>query len=294
MGNSSSSISPLRQRMIDDMTMRRLSDKTQTSYLRHVIELSEYLNHSPHTATAEELRQYQLHLVKTGVSTGSINAKLSGLRFFFEVTLDDSNRLKRIKRVNQPRKLPEILSIEEVTQLIDAAGSLKYKAALSISYGAGLRRNEVVSLKVSDIDSDRMIIRVDEGKGAQDRHAMLSPSLLKVLREWYQFGRAQNRLLPGGWLFPGQNPINPMSARQLNRAFHSALNETDIDKKVTLHSLRHSFATHLLESGVDIRVIQVLLGHKKLTTTARYSHVASKMLREVKGPLDYLKLEPHE
>ena len=200
----------------------------------------------------------------------------------------------RIKRVNQPRKLPEILSIEEVTQLIDAAGSLKYKAALSISYGAGLRRNEVVSLKISDIDSDRMIIRVAEGKGAQDRHAMLSPSLLKVLREWYRFGRTQNRLLPGGWLFPGQNPINPLSARQLNRAFHAALDETDIEKKVTLHSLRHSFATHLLESGVDIRVIQVLLGHKKLTTTARYSHVASKTLREVKGPLDYLKLESHE
>ena len=294
MGNSSSSISPLRQRMIDDMTMRRLSDKTQTSYLRHVSELSEYLGHSPRTATAEELRQYQLHLVKTGVATGSINAKLSGLRFFYEVTLDDANRLKRIKRVNQPRKLPEILSIEEVTQVIDAAGSLKYKAALSISYGAGLRRNEVVSLKISDIDSDRMIIRVDEGKGAQDRHAMLSPPLLKVLREWYRFGRTQNRLLPGGWLFPGQNPVNPLSARQLNRAFHAALDETDIDKKVTLHSLRHSFATHLLESGVDIRVIQVLLGHKKLTTTARYSHVASKTLREVKGPLDYLKLEPHE
>jgi len=280
--------------MIDDMTMRRLSDKTQSSYIRHVKELNEYLGRSPHTATAEELRQYQLHLVKTGVATGSINAKLSGLRFFFEVTLDDSNRLKKIKRVNQPRKLPEILSIEEVTQVINAAGSLKYKAALSISYGAGLRRNEVVSLKISDIDSDRKIIRVDEGKGAQDRHAMLSPSLLKVLKEWYRFGRSQNRLLPGGWLFPGQNPINPMSARQLNRAFHSALDETDIDKKVTLHSLRHSFATHLLESGVDIRVIQVLLGHKKLTTTARYSHVASKTLREVKGPLDYLDLEPNE
>jgi len=294
MVNSSSSIRPLRQRMIDDMTMRRLSDKTQSSYIRHVKELNEYLGRSPHTATAEELRQYQLHLVKTGVATGSINAKLSGLRFFFEVTLDDSNRLKKIKRVNQPRKLPEILSIEEVTQVINAAGSLKYKAALSISYGAGLRRNEVVSLKISDIDSDRKIIRVDEGKGAQDRHAMLSPSLLKVLKEWYRFGRSQNRLLPGGWLFPGQNPINPMSARQLNRAFHSALDETDIDKKVTLHSLRHSFATHLLESGVDIRVIQVLLGHKKLTTTARYSHVASKTLREVKGPLDYLDLEPNE
>jgi len=151
-----------------------------------------------------------------------------------------------------------------------------------------------VNLKIYDIDSERMIIRVEQGKGAQDRHAMLSPSLLKILREWYRFGRSQNRLLPGGWLFPGQNPINPLSARQLNRAFHAALSETDIDKKVTLHSLRHSFATHLLESGVDIRVIQVLLGHKKLTTTARYTQVASKTLREVKGPLDYLNLEQQE
>lgn len=292
--NNSSSVSPLRQRMIDDMTMRRLSPKTQTSYLRHISELSEFLGHSPHKATAEDLRQYQLHLVNKGIATGSINARLSGLRFFFEVTLDDASRLKRIKRVNQPRRLPEILSIEEVTQLIDAAGSLKYKAALSLSYGAGLRASEVVHLRISDIDSKRMIIRVEHGKGAKDRHAMLSPSMLTVLREWYRFGRSNNRLLPNGWLFPGQNPINPMSARQLNRGFHAALSDADIDKKVTLHSLRHSFATHLLESGVDIRVIQVLLGHKKLTTTARYSHVASKTLREVKGPLEFLNLELHE
>jgi len=280
--------------MIDDMTMRRLGTKTQRSYLRHVSELNEFLGHSPDKATAEDLRRFQLHLVQSGASTGSINARLSGLRFFFEITLDDPNRLKRFKRINQPRKLPEILSVEEVTQLIDAAGSLKYKAALSISYGAGLRRSEVANLKIADIDSERMIIRVEQGKGAQDRHAMLSPSLLEVLREWYRFGRSQNRLLPGGWLFPGQNPVNPMSARQLNRAFHAALDETQIDKKVTLHSLRHSFATHLLESGVDIRVIQVLLGHKKLTTTERYSHVASKTLRKVKGPLEYLNLERHE
>ena len=164
MGNSSSSISPLRQRMIDDMTMRRLGAKTQTSYLRHISELNKFLGYSPHKASAEDLRRYQSHLVKSGMATGSINARLSGLRFFFEVTLDDANRLKRIKRVNQPRKLPEILSVEEVTQLIDAAGSLKYKAALSISYGAGLRASEVVHLRISDIDKERESIRVEQGK----------------------------------------------------------------------------------------------------------------------------------
>ena len=294
MGNSSSSISPLRQRMIEDMARRRLGAKTQRSYIRHVVELNQFLGHSPHKATAEDLRRYQLHLVESGASTGSINARLSGLRFFFEVTLDDPKRLKHFKCINQPRKLPEILSVEEVTQLIDAVSSLKYKAALSISYGAGLRASEVTHLKISDIDKERKVIRVEHGKGGRDRHALLSPSLLKVLRAWYRFGLSQNRLMPNGWLFPGQNPVNPMSARQLNRVFHAALDDTDIEKKVTLHSLRHAFATHLLGSGVDIRIIQVLLGHKKLTTTARYSHVASKTLREVKGPLEYLNLEQHE
>lgn len=290
MGNSSSSISPLRQRMIDDMNMRRLHPKTQSSYIRHVKELSDYLGRSPHTATSEELRLYQLHLVNSGISSGSINARLTGLRFFFEVTLDDAKVLKRITRVNQPRTLPEILSVEEVTRLIECAGGPKYQAALSLSYGAGLRRNEVVHLKISDIDSERMIIRVDQGKGSADRDAMLSPSLLNVLRQWYRFGRAHNKLLADGWLFPGQNPVNPLSGRQLNRAFHRAREDAQINKRVTLHSLRHAFATHLLESGVDIRVIQVLLGHKKLTTTARYSHVAASTLRDVKGPLEYLKL----
>ena len=291
MSKSTNSVSPLRQRMIEDMTMRKLNQKTQDAYIRHVRELGEHLGYSPHRATAEDLRSYQLHMVESGQSSGSINARLSGLRFFFEVTLDDANVLKRIKRVKQPRNIPQILSVEEVTQVLDAAENLKYHAALSISYGAGLRRNEVVHLKISDIDSDRMIIRVEKGKGAKDRNAMLSPTLLELLRRWYRYGRSQNKLLAGGWLFPGQNPVNPISARQLNRAFHQARDTTGVDKKVTLHSLRHSFATHLLESGVDIRVIQVLLGHEKLSTTARYSQVASTTLRDVKGPLEYLSLK---
>jgi site-specific recombinase XerD len=169
---------------------------------------------------------------------------------------------------------------------------LLYQAALGVAYGAGLRASEVVHLKVTDIDSERMIIRVDEGKGQRDRHALLSPSLLRLLRAWWRDGRSKRQLLPGGWLFPGQNPVNPMSARQLSRAFQMARGAAEIDKRVSLHSLRHAFATHLLEHHEDIRVIQVLLGHKKLENTARYSQVAAKLLREVKGPLEYLQIPP--
>lgn len=291
MNDSTKTVSPLRQRMLDDMHMRKLNPKTQSSYLRHVIALGEFLGRSPHTATAEDLRSYQLHMVNCGKGSSNINAQLSGLRFFFEVTLDDANRLKRIKRVPQPRRIPEILSSEEVTRLIEAADSPKYQAALSVAYGAGLRRNEVVHLKVTDIDSDRMIIRVEQGKGAKDRNAMLSPTLLTMLRSWYRFAKVHNGMLPGGWLFPGLNPVHPMSARQLNRVFHLAKDAADIKKQVTLHSLRHAFATHLLESGVDIRIIQVLLGHEKLTTTERYSQVAASTLREVVGPLEHLDLQ---
>ena len=156
-----------------------------------------------------------------------------------------------------------------------------------MAYGAGLRASEVVHLKVSDIDSQRMVIRVEQGKGGRDREAMLSPSLLELLRAWYRQAQSERKMLPGGWLFPGQNPVQPMSTRQLNRVFHHAVNATPIKKRVSLHSLRHAFATHLLEQKVDIRVIQVLLGHQKLDTTARYSHVAAKLLREVKSPLEY-------
>jgi len=222
MSDSNKSISPLRQRMIEDMTMRKLSPKTQSAYLRNVSALSEYLGYSPHRATSEDLRRYQLHMVDSGKASGNINQQLSGLRFFFEVTLDNADVLKKIKRVHTPRRIPQILSVEEVEQLIEAAGNLKYQAILSVAYGAGLRRNEVANLKISDIDSDRMIIRVEQGKGAKDRNAMLSPSLLEVLRSWYRYGIAHDRLLRNGWLFPGKNPMDPITARQVNRVFHQA------------------------------------------------------------------------
>ena len=174
--------------------------------------------------------------------------------------------------------------------MLRSAPKLKYRAALSIAYGAGLRAREVCMLQIGHIDSERMLIRVEDGKGHKDRHAMLSPSLLEVLRAWYREGRNKRDLFVHGWLFPGQDPVQAMSTRQLNRAFHQACDSAEIDKKVTLHSLRYSFATHLLEQHHDIRVIQVLLGHKKLSTTAHYSQVATNLLREVQSPLEALEL----
>jgi site-specific recombinase XerD len=185
-----------------------------------------------------------------------------------------------------------VLSPQEVARLLDAAPGLKYRAALSVAYGAGLRASEVVSLKVSDIDSARMVLRVEQGKGAKDRYAMLSDPLLGLLRAWWLAARDRGVMLPGGWLFPGQNPVNPLTTRQLRRAFDGAKAAAGIDKRVSLHTLRHSFATHLLEQKVDIRVIQVLLGHKKLDTTARYSQVAASTLRAVKSPLEHLSPGP--
>ncbi len=292
MAQSTKPISPLRQRMLEDMMMRKLSAKTQAAYVRAVANFTRFLKRSPETADAEDLRRYQLHLVERSVSPTSINVIITGLKMFFEVTLDRPEAMKKMRHIYEPRRLPEILSVEEVTRLLEAAGSLKYQAALGVAYGAGLRASEVVHLKATDIDSERMIIRVEEGKGKIDRHAMLSPALLQILRAWWRDGQSRRKLLPGGWLFPGQNPLDPLSTRQLNRAFHFACDAAGIDKRVSLHSLRHAFATHLLEQHQDIRVIQVLLGHKKIENTARYTHVATNLLREVTGPLEYLKVQP--
>ncbi len=282
-------ISPLRQRMIDDMTMRKLSPKTQADYIRAVKNLTRFLGHSPDTTTAEELRRYQLHMVDSGISRITLNANITALKFFFDVTLDRWDVMKKMSHVPVPRKLPAVLSRDEVTRLIEAADKLKYKAALAIAYGAGLRINEVVSLKLSDIDGTRMTLRVDQGKGRKDRYVMLSPVLLEILRAWWREAHAKGKLLDGGWLFPGQNPVNPMSARQLSRVCHTLAVDAGINKRVSMHTLRHSFATHLLEQKVDIRVIQVLLGHKKLETTALYTQVATELLREVVSPLESLE-----
>ena len=290
MTDSNKSTSPLRQRMIDDMTLRKLSPRTQAGYLRAVVKFTRFFGQSPDLASPEDLRAFQLHLVEEGASSTSINATLTGLTFLFGVTLDRPSALKRMSRVHQPQKLPRVLSVDEVARLLRGATNLKHRAALSVAYGAGLRASEVVHLKVSDIDSDRMIVRVNQGKGRRDRYAMLSPSLLELLRAWWRQGHAQGQMRPGGWLFPGRNPVNPLSTRQLNHICHAAAAVAELDQRVSMHTLRHSFATHLLENKVDIRVIQVLLGHRKLETTARYSHVATRTLSEVTSPLEHLVL----
>jgi site-specific recombinase XerD len=194
----------------------------------------------------------------------------------------------KLKTVPVPRKLPVVLSREEVARLLEATSNLKYKAAFSVAYGAGLRINEVTMLKVSDIDGERKTLHVEQGKGRKDRYAMLSPALLDILHRWWQEGRASGLLLNGGWLFPGQNPVNPLSTRQLSRAIRAAAAAAQIDKRVSMHLLRHSFATHLLEQKVDIRLIQVLLGHSKLETTSLYAQVATDILQEVTSPLEIL------
>ena len=292
MTHPTQAISPLRQRMIDDMMLRKLSPTTQANYLRSVKNFTRFLGRSPDTATAEDFRLFQLHLAKSKASSSSINSTISGLRFFCRFTLDDPQLLRKMSTVFEPRKLPVILNPDEVKRLLDATTSLKYKAALATAYGAGLRASEVTHLKVSDIDSQQMQIHVAQGKGSKDRNAKLSPTLLRLLRQWWRFAQAKRKMLKGGWLFPGMNPVNPLSTRQLNRVFHAAATAAGIDKPVNLHSLRHSFATHLLEQGVDIRVIQVLLGHKKLETTALYAQVATTTLRDTPSPLDALSIDP--
>ena len=286
MTQSTQSISPLRQRMLDDMRLRKLSPKTQTGYIRAVKRLAGFLGRSPDSATVEDLRRFQLYLVDHGTSPITLNATITGLKFFFDVTLDRAQVMAKMQPVRVPRKLPVILSRDEVARLIAAAPSLKYQTALSVAYGAGLRASEVVGLKVGDIDSQRMTLRIEQGKGRKDRYALLCPVLLERLRAWWRVARAQGKMLDGGWLFPGQDPIDPLSTRQLNRAVHAAAASAELDKRVSMHTLRHSFATHLLEQKVDIRVIQVLLGHKRLETTGLYAQVATEVLRAVVSPLE--------
>ncbi|WP_187431423.1 IS91 family transposase ISMno24 (plasmid) [Roseobacter fucihabitans] len=278
-------MTPLRERMMEDMRIHGMGDKAQKAHIRAIKHFSGFLGRSPDTATPDDLRAYQLHMTDTEVTPPTFNARIMALRFLFGTTCNREDMKKYMQFRTQPRRLPTVLSIEDVSELLAAAPGpgLKYRAALSISYGAGLRASEVCNLKVSDIDSDRMLIHVDEGKGRKDRKVMLSPDLLDLLRDYWCEAR------PEGWLFPGKPKINPVTSRQLGRAFNSAKHLVGISKPATLHTLRHSFATHLMEAGTDVRVIQVLLGHAKLSTTARYTHVATKTIRDTPSPFEALK-----
>jgi integrase/recombinase XerD len=279
---SDTPISPLRRRMIEDMSLRKFGEKTHNDYIGHVKTFSTFLGRSPATATGEDLRRYQVHQSQSGVTPATINNSVAALRFFFRITLNHPEMGRHLTLVPLPEKLRVVLSQEEVARLLEAAPGVKYKAAFSVAYGAGLRVSEVANLKVSDIDSKRMLLRIEQGKGKKDRQAMLSPRLLALLRDYWWVVK------PMTWLFPGRDPLLPITTRQLHRVVSETAGALEINKRVTPHVLRHSFATHLLEQGVDIRVIQVLLGHSKLETTAIYTTVAIKVLRSVTSPLDLL------
>ena len=281
-------ISPLRQRMIDDMNVRRFSRETQRNYVRDVGRFATFLRRSPDTATPDDVRQFQIEQREAGVPTPTMNSIVSALRFFFTQTIDRPDLARKLVRAAHPRNLPVVLSRDEVARLLNATTTVKYQAALSVAYGAGLRVAEVAALKVTDVDSDRMLLRVERGKGGRYRNAMLPADLLTLLREWWKVGRQQGVMHAQGWLFPGQNAMRPVSTRHLHRIVVEAAQAAEITKRVGPHTLRHSFATHLLEDGVDVRVIQALLGHARLDTTALYTKVATRTVRAVISPLDRL------
>jgi integrase/recombinase XerD len=278
-------LSPLRRRMIEDMTVRNLSPATQRSYLNAVSKFSRYFGRSPDQLGLEDVHAFQVHLVATGISWPALNQIVCALRFFYGVTLGHSAIPERIAYAREPRKLPVVLSADEVVSFLEAIPSLKSRIALTTVYATGLRVSEVVFLKVADIDSQRMVIRVEQGKGGRDRYVMLSPQLLKILRAYWRLTR------PTRWLFPGRDSERPLDATVLHAACRSAHIAAGLNKRVTVHTLRHSFATHLLENGADIRVIQVLLGHASLQSTARYAQVATKTISQTPSPLDRLRLE---
>ena len=283
-------VNSLRRRLIDDMTMRRFSRETQRNYIRDVGRFATFLGRRPDTASADDLRRFQVEQRDAGVPVPTMNSIVSALRFLFTYTLDRPDLARKLVRLAHPRRLPVVLSRDEVARLLNATTCLKHQAALSVAYGAGLRVAEVSALKVGDVDSERMLLRVERGKGGQYRNAMLSTDLLALLRQWWQVGRRQGVMHRDGWLFPGQHACKPISTRQLHRIVVEAAQAADIAKRVGPHTLRHSFATHLLEDGTDIRVIQVLLGHAKLDNTAFYTKVATRTVRAVVSPLDKLGL----
>ena len=288
---STDAVSPLRQRMIEDMNARKLCAGTQSGHIRSCKRFAAFLKRSPDTAILEDIRLFQLHLAETDVSICTRNRIMTGLRFLFRVTQRRLDLAAEIYHLREPQKIPLVMSQDETKRLLAVASSLKARVLLSLGYGCGLRAGEVVRLKVRHIDSAQKIIRVEQSKSRKDRNVMLSPETLDLLRQWWQARPSRSDAgtpLQERWLFPGNRPGKPMTTRQLNRLFHEAADAAGIRKGVTLHALRHSFATHLLERGTDIRIIQALLGHDKLDTTARYTRVATGTIAAIESPLDLL------
>ena len=284
-------VSPLRQRMIEDMNARKLGAHSQRSHIQSCKRFAAFLKRSPDTATPDDMRRFQLHLIESGVSIGNRNRIMTGVKFLVRVTLRRLDLAAEIYHLREPQKIPQVMSPDETRRLLAVATSLKARVMLSLGYGCGLRASEVVRLKVKHIDSAQKIIRIEQSKGRKDRNVMLSPEMIDLLRQWWKVRRgydAHTTPLQERWLFPGSKPGQPMSTRQLNRLFHEAADGAGIRKRVCLHTLRHSFATHLLERGADIRIIQALLGHDKLDTTARYTRVATGMIARIESPLDLL------
>src|SRR5689334_903300 len=288
---STDTVSPLRQRMIEDMNARKLCAGTQRGHIRSCKRFAAFLKRSPETATFEDIRRFQLHLAETGVSICTRNVIMTGLRFLFRVTLRRPDLAAEMYHLRAPQKIPLVISTDEAKRLLAVADSLKTRVMLSLSYGCGLRAGEVVRLKVKHIDSAQKIIRIEQSKGRKDRNVMLSPETLDLLRQWWKARPSRydaEAPIAQRWLFPGNRHGKPMTTRQLSRLFHQAADAAGIKKAVTLHALRHSFATHLLERGTDIRIIQALMGHDKLDTTARYTRVATGMIAGIESPLDLL------
>ena len=285
-------ITPLRQRMIEDMRSRKLCAHTQRSHIYSCKRLAAFLKRSPDTATSEDLRLFQLHLAETGMSIGNRNRIMTGVRFLFRVTLRRLDLAAEIYHLREPQKIPQVMSPDEMRRLLAVAISLKVRVLLSLGYGCGLRAGEIVRLKVKHVDSAQKIIRIEQSKGRKDRNVMLSPETLDLLRQWWKVRPSRYDAgipVQERWLFPSRKSAGkPITTRQLSRLFHEAADAAGIKKSVSLHVLRHSFATHLLERGTDIRVIQALLGHDKLDTTARYTRVATGMIANIESPLDTL------
>ncbi|TLY73403.1 MAG: integrase [Gammaproteobacteria bacterium] len=290
--SETNTVSPLRQRMLEDMAARKLNPHTQRSHISSCKRFAAWLKHSPETATPDEVRRFQLHLIESGASICNRNRIMTGIRFLFRVTLRRHDLAAEVWHIKEPQKLPPVLCPEEIKRVLTLATSLKAQAMLTLAYGCGLRAGEVVRLRAGDIDSEQMIIRIVQSKGRKDRNVMLPAEALDLLRQWWKVrpsGHDAGVAPEQRWLFPGRSARLPLTTRQFGRLFKEAAKAAGLRKTLSLHTLRHSFATHLLERGTDIRLIQALLGHHKLETTARYTRVATGIIAKIESPLDDLK-----